>query len=149
MGAALHKHRPGLMPEQRAEAENVRLYDMKRTKKMSSHSSQDSPNLMERANKDISDLDTISVQKMVEDVNDVKEKPYIQDGQRREQSAPYPKPETPEEGRKSLRAARGGVRCLIDRFLAQELSGRERGAPLAVLTTPLVLPLTGVEVLPP
>ena len=111
MGAALHKHRPDLTPEQRAEAENVRLYDMKRTKKMSSHSSQDSPNLMERANKDISDLDTISVQKMVEDVNDVKEKPYIQDGQRREQSAPYPKPATPEEGRKSLGATRGGVRC--------------------------------------
>ncbi|WP_347713368.1 LPD23 domain-containing protein [uncultured Fretibacterium sp.] len=37
---------------------------------------------------------------------------------------------------------------LIDRFLDNELSGKEKGAPLPVMTTPLVLSLTGVEVLP-
>ena len=37
---------------------------------------------------------------------------------------------------------------LIDRFLDNNLSGREKGAPLPVMTTPLVLSLTGVEVLP-
>ena len=37
---------------------------------------------------------------------------------------------------------------LIDRFLGNELSGKEKGAPLPVMTTPLVLSLTGVEVLP-
>ena len=60
----------------KAEIDEVSLYDMKYTKKMSAHPSQNSPNLMRQAAGTIGSTDSISVRDMLEGVNDVYGNPY-------------------------------------------------------------------------
>ena len=59
-----------------AEIDEVSLYDMKYTKKLSAHPSQNSPNLMGRAAGTIGNADAVSVRDMLEGVNDASGNPY-------------------------------------------------------------------------
>ncbi|MBQ6971571.1 MAG: hypothetical protein IJP86_04365 [Synergistaceae bacterium] len=60
----------------KAEIDEVSLYDMKYTKKMSGHLSQNSPNLMGRAAETSSSPNIVSVRDMLEGVNDAEGNPY-------------------------------------------------------------------------
>ena len=61
----------------KAEVDEISLYDMKYTKKMPSHPSTNSPNLMGRAARTLGSLDVVSVRDMLRDVNDVEGNPYL------------------------------------------------------------------------
>ena len=60
-----------------AEVTDVSLYDMKYTKKLSAHPSQNSPNLMGRAAGTIGSADIVSVRDMLYGVNDSQGNPYL------------------------------------------------------------------------
>ncbi len=69
------------------EIDEVSLYDMKYTKKMSAHPSQNSPNLIGRATGTIGSTNAVSVRDMLEGVNDVFGNPYSQVNETYRQSA--------------------------------------------------------------
>ena len=61
----------------KAEIDEVSLYDMKYAKKLSSHPSQNSPNLIGRATGTLGSPDMVSVRDMIKDVNDAEGNPYF------------------------------------------------------------------------
>lgn len=64
----------------KAEIDEVSLYDMKYAKKLSSHPSQNSPNLIGRATETLGSPDMVSVRDMIKDVNDAEGNPYFSEG---------------------------------------------------------------------